>query len=751
MFKTLSLSLLLASGLVLAQKDLPLIPFPQEITQNNGKFILDKEVTIITTGKNFESEFLQQQLQSQFGIHLPIKSKSTSGRKTINLVLDNTLANEAYTFASTNSGVTIKGRSGKELFYGIQTLLQLIPANSKNTAELALVNIKDQPKFPWRGMHLDVGRHFFPIDFIKKYIDFLAMYKMNTFHWHLTEDQGWRLEIKKYPKLTEVGAWRDRSMVGHYNENRYDERRYGGFYTQEQAKEIVRYAAERHITVIPEIELPGHASAAVAAYPEYGCTGKQIKVADKWGVLEDIFCPSEQTFTFLEDVLTEVMEIFPSKIIHIGGDEAPKTQWKTSPIAQAVIKREGLKDEHHLQSYFIQRVEKFLNKHGREIIGWDEILEGGLAPNAKVMSWRGYEGGIEAATEKHDVVMTPTDFAYFDYYQGDAKNEPVAFGGYLPIEKVYSFNPIPKSLKPEFHKYILGSQGNLWTEYITTPERVEYMVFPRITAMAEATWGTNKNFKEFENRLFKHFKVLDKKNINYSKAIYEVKVENAVSKDKKAAVLTLKSAREGGEIRYTMDGTAPTNKSTIYKSPIRLEGDKTIKAAYFDGGDMKSAVASQSFYISKSFGKKVTLKNNPSEKYAAHGANTLVDGVKGIPATHNRDWLGFNGDDVDATIDLGEKQSFSRVSLRSIDGNENWIYLPQSVEILVSNDGNNFNSVKKISAEEIKKMHGVMDISVSNQNARFVKVLMKNHGIIADGHPGAGQKAWLFVDEILIN
>lgn len=751
MFKTLSLSLLLTSGLVLAQKDLPLIPFPQEITKSNGKFILDKEVTIVTSGKNFESEFLQQQLKSQFGIHLPIKSESISGRKTINLVLDNSLANEAYTLTSTNGNVTIKGRSGKELFYGIQTLLQLIPAKSKNTAELALVNIKDQPKFPWRGMHLDVGRHFFPVEFIKKYIDFLAMYKMNTFHWHLTEDQGWRLEIKKYPKLTEIGGWRDRSMVGHYNENRYDEKRYGGFYTQEQAREIVKYAADRHITVIPEIELPGHASAAVAAYPEFGCTGKPIKVADKWGVLEDIFCPSEATFTFLEDVLTEVMDIFPSKIIHIGGDEAPKTQWKTSPIAQEIIKREGLKDEHHLQSYFIQRIEKFLNKHNREIIGWDEILEGGLAPNAKVMSWRGYEGGIEAASQKHDVVMTPTDFAYFDYYQGDPKNEPVAFGGYLPIEKVYSFNPIPKSLKPEFHKYILGSQGNLWTEYITTPERVEYMVFPRITAMAEATWGTNKDFKEFENRLFQHFQVLDKKKINYSKAIYEVKVENAVSKDKKAALLTLKSARKGGEIRYTTDGSNPTNQSAIYKSPIRLESDKTIKAAYFDDGEMKSGVATQSFYISKSFGKKVTLKNKPAEKYSANGANTLVDGVKGIPATHNRDWLGFNGDDLEATIDFGQKQTFSKINLRSIDGNENWIYLPQSLEILVSNDGKTFNSVKKVNADEIKKMNGVMDVNVSNQNARFVKVLLKNHGIISQGKPGAGQKAWLFVDEILIN
>lgn len=751
MLRHFLMTLMFCFGLLGAQTNLPLIPYPKQITQNAGVLKLGQNVEIVSTKKTFEAEYLQQQLNAQFGISSQLKNKPGKN-PAIKLVTDKNLADDQYTLVSDAKGITVKGRSGKELFYGIQTILQLIPADSKGSANVPLVNITDSPKFGWRGMHLDVCRHFFPLDFIKKYIDFLAMYKMNTFHWHLTDDQGWRLEIKKYPRLTEFGAWRNQSMVGHYNENRYQDGRYGGFYTQEQAREIVKYAADRHITVIPEIEMPGHASAAIASYPELGCTGKQIDVVGKWGVLEDIFCPSEHTFKFLEDVLIEVMAIFPSKIIHIGGDEAPKTQWEQSKLAQEVIKREGLKNEHELQSYFVQRIEKFLNAHGREIIGWDEILEGGLAPNAKVMSWRGFEGGIAAAKQHHDVVMTPTDFAYFDYYQGNPKNEPIAIGGYVPIEKVYSFNPIPKDLSGAESKFVLGAQGNLWTEYIKTTDHVEYMVFPRIAALAEVVWGTNKDYSQFQNRVFQHLKVLDKKKINYSRAIFEVRSDADISADRGAMMFKLESAKKDGQIRYTTDGTEPTAQSAVYTEPIRVVGDKTVKAAYFEGGEMKSKVLSQDFFVSKSFGKTITLKTEPSKKYYEKGASTLLNGIKGNPGKFGRDWLGFdNGNDLEAVIDLGKKQTFSTLKTNLIYGPENWIYFPRFIEISTSDDGKNFKLIKKISEEEITKQNGAINASLGNQNARFVKVLIKNHGVIEKGNAGAGHGAWLFADEVQID
>ena len=382
------------------------------------------------------------------------------------------------------------------------------------------VEITDYPRFEYRGMHLDVARHFFPVEFVKKYIDLLAMHKMNRFHWHLTEDQGWRIEIKKYPKLTEIGAWRDSTLIGNYGSGVYDNVRHGGFYTQEEIKQVVAYAQKRHITIIPEVEMPGHSSAALAAYPEFGCFDKEYHVTSTWGVFEDIYCPKEETFDFLEDVLVEVMELFPSKYIHIGGDEAPKKQWEESEIAQEVIKREGLKDEHELQSYFIERIEKFLNENGRQIIGWDEIMEGGLAPQATVMSWRGEAGGIQAAKIQHDVIMTPNGTNYFDHFQAEpTADEPISIGGMTTLEDVYNYEPIPEELTPEEAKYILGSQGNVWSEYLHSGKKVEYMAYPRATALAEVVWSSveNKDWEDFLERLQTHFNRLDILDVNYAK------------------------------------------------------------------------------------------------------------------------------------------------------------------------------------------------------------------------------------------
>ncbi len=414
-------------------------------------------------------------------------------------------------------------------------------------------------------MHLDVSRHMYPVEFIKKYIDALAMLKMNTFHWHLTDDQGWRIEIKKYPKLQEVAAYRKETLIGHYSNqpHQFDGKKYGGYYTQEEVKDIVAYAQKRFITVIPEIEMPGHSQAAIAAYPELGCSGEQVEVATKWGVFEDIYCPKEETFKFLENVLDEVVALFPSEYIHIGGDEAPKTQWKNSSESQALIKSEGLKDEHELQNYFITRMEKYLNSKGKQIIGWDEILEGGLAPNATVMSWRGTNGAVEAAKSGHNVVMTPTSHCYFDYYQSDNDDEPTAIGGYLPLEKVYGFNPIPEELNSEEAKYILGAQGNIWTEYMPTSEQAEYMAFPRILAMSEVVWtnAENKNYEDFVSRVENFHKRLDVLDINYANHLFEINGE-MISVNSKS-FYKLETLTEGKDIRYTLDGNEPTIASEI--------------------------------------------------------------------------------------------------------------------------------------------------------------------------------------------
>lgn len=525
MYKKQLLLLLFFINLAFSQNEIALIPQPTDIKLGEGNFVLNENTKIILINPEFKNEvdLFNQFLKSSYGFELQITNNSKSTINTIEIQKENSSSEseESYKLAISDSQIQINTKGNIGIFYAFQTLQQLLPTQKSTTIKIQTVKINDQPKYAWRGMHLDCSRHFFPVDFIKKYIDYLAMYKFNTFHWHLTDDQGWRIEIKKYPKLTEVGAWRNGSMIGRYDDQKFDDKRYGGFYTQEEIKEIVAYATQRHITVVPEIEMPGHAIAALAAYPEYSCTGGPFEVGKIWGVYDDVFCPKDETFTFLENILTEVIDLFPSEYIHIGGDECPKTRWKVCPHCQKRRKDENLKDEHELQSYFIQRIEKFVNTKGRKIIGWDEILEGGLAPNAAVMSWRGTEGGIAAAKQKHFVVMSPGSHCYFDHYQDEPKNEPIAIGGFTSVEKVYAFNPTPKELTSEEAKYILGAQANVWSEYILSPEHVEYMVFPRMAALSEVLWGTSnpEKYLDFKNRLIQHFKIYDVKGINYSKAI----------------------------------------------------------------------------------------------------------------------------------------------------------------------------------------------------------------------------------------
>ncbi len=516
----------------LATSILPLIPLPKEIKVSNSTFKLTSKTKIVLFEQDFKSEaiFLNNYLKSNFQFELII---TPSFPKTGNYILikhtpSKSDSKEHYELKMNPKNLSIIAETKEGLFYGIQTLLQLMPIektvdNKMGAAEVEIpcANISDSPQYQFRSMHLDCSRHFFSKEEVKKYIDYLAIYKFNIFHWHLTDDQGWRIEIKKYPLLTSIGSKRKETLVGRPNDNKYDGIPYNGYYTQEDIKEIVVYAAERHITILPEIEMPGHSTAALAAYPQYSCTGGPFETATKWGIKKEVYCAgNDSTFLFIQNILSEVMDLFPGKYIHIGGDECPKDRWKTCPKCQQRIATEKLVGENELQSYFIKRIEKYVNSKGKQIIGWDEILEGGLAPNAAVMSWRGTEGGITAAKQKHFVVMTPGKPCYFDHYQWkDVNNEPIAFGGYNPLDSVYAYNPTPKSLTEEEGKFILGAQGCVWTEYIADFAKVQYMSLPRMAALSEALWtpSAKKDYNNFISRLKLHSKMLDKLKINYSK------------------------------------------------------------------------------------------------------------------------------------------------------------------------------------------------------------------------------------------
>lgn len=526
MVKSFLFSLLLCSTLSFAQ-EVNIIPQPVKVVKNAGNFVISAQTSLLVTNKedNATATFLNSYLSDYYGFKLPVVKKASKNYIKLGSLKNIAgLKGEGYSLISDKNGVEIIGNSPIGTFYGMQTLIQLLPAEKSTSLAIASVTVKDEPRFAYRGAMLDVGRHFFSVTFVKKYIDYLALHKLNYFHWHLTEDQGWRIEIKKYPKLTEIGSKRNGSIIGRYPGKGSDNTPEGGFYTQEEVKDIVKYASDRFITVIPEIEMPGHSGAAIAAYPELSCfpnqktnlpdnmisdkskqemaNGRNKIVQETWGVHADVFVPTENTFKFLEDVLDEVIALFPSKYIHIGGDEAPKDAWKKSEFCQKMIKEKGLKDEHGLQSYFIQRIEKYVNGKGRTIIGWDEILEGGLAPNAIVMSWQGEAGGIAAAKENHQVIMTPGSHVYLDHSQ--TKNEKeVTIGGFLPLEKVYSYEPIPKELNEQQAKYVLGAQGNVWTEYMANPAKVEYMIFPRLSALSEVLWSPkeSKNWTEFQTKI----------------------------------------------------------------------------------------------------------------------------------------------------------------------------------------------------------------------------------------------------------
>lgn len=745
------------------------IPLPQSISYTHQKpFELDAQ-TVITYPQGDallqrNAQFLASYLKEITGLPLTIEPNVNSG-KVIRLKTDLKKPNqEAYQLTVASEQITIDGASPAGVFYGIQTLRKSIDVTEPKSLAFPTAVIDDAPRFAYRGMHFDVSRHFFTVDFIKQYIDILALHNLNKFHWHLTDDQGWRIEIKKYPRLTEVGSTRKETLIGHLLKDKphqFDGKPYGGFYTQEQIKEIVKYAQDRYITIIPEIDIPGHTLAVLTAYPELGCTGKDCAVGTKWGVFDDVLCAgNEASYEFLEGVFDEITELFPSKYIHIGGDECPKTRWKECPKCQAKIKALGLKGdaehtaEQKLQGYVVSRVEQFLKKKGREVIGWDEILEGdNISQDAIVMSWRGTEGGIAAAQRHNRAIMTPHYSLYFDYNQGeDPSKEPLSIGEYLPVKKVYDYEPIDPKLTPEQGKYILGAQANLWTEYIASPAHAEYMLLPRLAALAEVQWTApeKKNYADFLKRLGNLLNYYQKEGYHYAKHILGVTsvIQPAPKKDGiQVELLTVGD----GKVYYTTDGTTPDATKTLYTQPIKLSNEVLLKAVAVHKDTISGVFSYQSLFNKATY-KPIQLLTETNPKYTFGGATALVDAQIGEDSYIDGHWVGFPGRvGVEAVIDLGKEEEISNLKTGSLSDTPNWIFPASEVAIYSSADGKNFQLITQQPLKIAQKTDPIKRVPISlnfaKTKTRYVKVVLKGT-VIPEWHEGKGTPALLFVDEI---
>ncbi|HLF65259.1 MAG TPA: family 20 glycosylhydrolase [Saprospiraceae bacterium] len=733
-----------------------LIPKPVKTTLSTESFQLEVGTISAPADLLFEAYQLAAFVKEKAGITLVV-SETPNDHAPIQLILDESLkGDEEYKLNITPSQVTLSGKTPAGVFYALQTFRQLLPVTrpgEKDVVTLPCVSIEDQPRFTYRGMHLDVSRHFFDVPVIKRYLDMLARYKFNHFHWHLTDDQGWRVQIDVYPKLNTISSWRNETLIGHHNDQpwKFDGKRHGGYYTKDQIREVIVYAAERHITIVPEIEMPGHSQAVLAAYPEFGCTNNKIEVRKVWSISEDVLCPKEETFKFIEDVLTEVIDLFPGTYIHIGGDECPKTQWEQSAFCQDLMKREGLADEHQLQSWFVQRIERYINSKGRIMIGWDEILEGGLAPNAIVMSWRGNTGGIEAARQAHDVIMTPTTHVYLDYYQSTHPDEPHAIGGFLPLDKVYSFEPIPQELTPDQHKYILGAQANVWTEYIDTPLKLDYMTWPRGIALAEVVWSSadQKNFTDFAERLESDLAILRGEGIYAANHLYEL--DYNTSSDSGRQYIAFKKILPDIVVNYSNDGEKSWN---AIAGPLRIDSSMTLIARSESRRGMKGRPLQIVIDKHLAVGKNIVLINDPAPQYNNGGIQSLVNGIKGSDVRYgDKEWRGFSGMNLDATIDLGSVISVSSVETRCFQGQGQRIYLPGKIEVSFSKDGTTFlkgGEMEKLEeAGKTRKAHAYR-MTTSPTEARYIRVVATNFGRIPEGMQGVGNEAWLFVDEISV-
>lgn len=729
----------------------PIIPTPQYYSTIDAKFMLTEEVLLDSTQLTPSNwKYFKDHLFLQSGIQL----KHSSDKPLIQFSYSRKAQAHHYTIQLTENDKIVTHSSQTGQFYAINSLLQLIRQDGImfyiQGCELA-----DYPAFDWRGLHLDVSRHFFTVDEVKRYIDLMALYKFNTFHWHLTDDQGWRIEILKYPKLTEIGAFRDSTMIGHYSDEPriFEKETYGGYYTQNEIREVVQYAKERYITVVPEIELPGHSRAALAAYPELSCTGEQNGVPGTWGIFDDIYCSKQETIDFMKDVLAEVVELFPSQYIHIGGDEAPKTRWNNCENCQKVMSENGLRDSHELQSYFIGQMDAFLTAKGKKIIGWDEILEGGLSPNAAVMSWRGIKGGIEAAKQQHEVVMTPTTYCYFDYYQSAHPSEPIAIGGFLPLEKVYRFNPIPEGLSEADEHYILGGQANLWTEYIATMDHLEYMTYPRALAMAQTVWCKEKpSFDVFlHDFLTYQEEYLNRYHVNYARSIHQPKLEIKRAKNginvhfkgiEKNYHFTVSTKEIGG---YSMGGgqAMGVNDTLFFEHSLPGTQAKTIRTSVLDEAGREPVT--NDFILHSILGAEIEMVTQAHPKYNNNGSLNMVDGIKGVLPWKGSQWLGFDTSYVEFIVDLGSEQTIGSVNLGFLNQNGSWIYLPENVTIQVA------KKAKWRCKKEHKKEVDSSDFTIAvNGKGRYVRVMIRAMDLIPEGQEGGGNTPWTFIDEIQI-
>ena len=749
--------------------EIAIIPKPLELSVGESFFTLNAKTALIFVDFNDADASLknryQQEIKDESGLSL--NEKETAKSNYIKVQYLENLSDEAYHLSVSKKGVLIQASTGAGAYYALQTLKQLIPNDSKQQRKYQIPGVKiiDKPAFAWRGYMLDVSRHFFDKDKIKEVLDFMAELKLNRFHWHLTDDQGWRIEIKKYPKLTEIGAWR----VDHNNRDENisnwwgrpaqkagEKATYGGFYTQEDIKEIVAYAKARHIEILPEVDVPGHSLEILASYPELACDPSRKYFVGTGGVNKDnALCPSNaHTYAFLTDVLGEVMDLFPLEYIHIGGDECNKEGWKKHDQCQQFMVEKGLKDEHELQSYFIHQVEKIVNAKGKKIIGWNEILQGGLAPNATVMSWQGEKGGITAAQSGHDVIMTPAYAVYLDLKQGQPDYEPNLGYAETLLSTTYNYSVIPDELSPEEASHILGLQGNLWTESISDWGKLTYMTFPRLFAVAENGWTTenNQNFDDFISRLRLRLQDFDSKGVRYAKSVFNPWIHE--KGDGKGIEISFTSELTAPEIRYTLDATDPDTNSMIYTRPFTLSETQTVKAAIFENGERLGNVIEAKFPVHKAAGAKVVYNQPYSEKDPAAKERALTDLNYGqLLAKGDKNWQGFR-DGFDVVIELEKPTDITRIQFRSLKQTIHGVYPAKQVEVFAAGTDGEFEKIGDSGFQQTCLEQGrnkvVTEVECPAQAVQKIRVKASMLNPIPEGHHKAGANSYLLVDEIVV-